>query len=133
MTGALRHRRRNHLHNMLVRFPRHNLTLLPSFSTADTKHCDATRDGAGGFSVYGGAGGAAEVTTLDISKPAVEAAAVNWALNGLPPAAHRGVAADAFEFLEQVRDVCSVGSVCVTCARAVCVCGPPQATKGIRI
>lgn len=54
----------------------------------------------GGFSVYAGAGGAPQVTTVDIAKPAIAAAEANMALNGLS-ACHEGVAQDAFEFLEQ--------------------------------
>lgn len=54
----------------------------------------------GGFSVWAGVGGAREVTTVDLAAPAIAAAEANWALAGLPPTAHRGVAADAFAFLE---------------------------------
>ncbi|MFH2202670.1 MAG: class I SAM-dependent rRNA methyltransferase [Elusimicrobiota bacterium] len=57
----------------------------------------------GGFSVYAGLGGAAEVATVDIAKPAVAAAERNWKLNGLNPAAHSAVASDAFEFLKNKR------------------------------
>jgi 23S rRNA (cytosine1962-C5)-methyltransferase len=55
----------------------------------------------GGFSVYAGAGGAEHVTTVDLAKPAIEDAEANWALNGLQPQKHVGVAADVFKFLEQ--------------------------------
>ncbi|GBF96339.1 pseudouridine synthase [Raphidocelis subcapitata] len=54
----------------------------------------------GGFSVAAGAAGAAHVTSVDIAAPAIASAGANWALNGLDPGAHAGVAADAFEFLE---------------------------------
>ena len=52
----------------------------------------------GGFSVYAAAGGAPEVTTVDIAKPAIAAAEANMALNGLSDC-HEGVAEDAFAFL----------------------------------
>ncbi|MBI4082426.1 MAG: class I SAM-dependent rRNA methyltransferase [Candidatus Lambdaproteobacteria bacterium] len=55
----------------------------------------------GGFSIYAGLGGAAQVTTVDVSKAAIEAAGLHWKMNGLPRAGHEGVEADAFEFLEQ--------------------------------
>ena len=54
----------------------------------------------GGFSVLAGLGGAAHVTSVDLAAPAIAAAAEHWADNGLAPAAHTGVTADAFEFLE---------------------------------
>ena len=57
----------------------------------------------GGFSVYAGLGGASEVVTVDIAKPAIAAAARNWGLNGLDPTAHRGVACDVLEFLREKR------------------------------
>jgi 23S rRNA (cytosine1962-C5)-methyltransferase len=55
----------------------------------------------GGFSVYAGLGGASHVTTVDLARPALEAAQVNWALNQLPPTAHETVTAEAFQFLGQ--------------------------------
>jgi len=54
----------------------------------------------GGFSIYAGRGGAAHVTTVDLAKPACDAAEVNWQLNGLPAERHEAQAADAFQFLE---------------------------------
>jgi 23S rRNA (cytosine1962-C5)-methyltransferase len=57
----------------------------------------------GGFSVYAGAGGATEVTSVDIAKPAMEEARRNWSLNGLPEGAHHTSATDAFEFLDAAR------------------------------
>jgi 23S rRNA (cytosine1962-C5)-methyltransferase len=55
----------------------------------------------GGFSVYAAAGGAAHVTSLDISGPALAAARHNMALNADHPnvtaATHDMLAADAFE------------------------------------
>ena len=81
---------------------------------------------SGGFSVYAAAGGAASVTSVDVSAPALEAAAANLALNqddarggaelaSHQPATHDGahligrhfeqklVVADAFEYLERLR------------------------------
>ncbi len=54
----------------------------------------------GGFSVAAGLGGAAHVTSVDLAKPAIEAAHHHWTLNGLDPANHVGVAEDVFRFLE---------------------------------
>ncbi len=55
----------------------------------------------GGFSVAAGAGGASQVTSVDIAPAAIEAANHHWRLNGLPESQHTGVAADAFDFLAQ--------------------------------
>jgi 23S rRNA (cytosine1962-C5)-methyltransferase len=55
----------------------------------------------GGFSVCTGLGGAGHVTTVDMAAPALEAARQHWQLNGLPPAAHETVSADAFQFLAE--------------------------------
>ena len=56
----------------------------------------------GGFAVAAAWGGAAEVTTVDSSAPALALAAANLAANGLPPA--RLVAADVFTDLRARRD-----------------------------
>jgi 23S rRNA (cytosine1962-C5)-methyltransferase len=53
----------------------------------------------GGFSIHAGLGGAAEVTTLDISAPALAHADADWARNGLDPTRHITLAADAFDAL----------------------------------
>ena len=62
---------------------------------------------SGGFSVYAAAGGAISVTSLDVSAPALAAAAENVALNRDDPrvaaARHETLVADAFEGLEQLR------------------------------
>ncbi len=57
----------------------------------------------GGFSVYAGVGGASEVTSIDIAKPAMEEAERNWALNGLAAGRHHSSATDVFEFLEKAK------------------------------
>ena len=61
---------------------------------------------SGGFSVYAAAGGAAAITSLDMSEPALEAARANFALNQDDPrvraARHHTLAGDAFESLEQM-------------------------------
>jgi 23S rRNA (cytosine1962-C5)-methyltransferase len=57
----------------------------------------------GGFSVYAGAGGARDVTSVDLAKPAIEEAQRNWLLNGLRPSLHHTSATDAFQFLEEAR------------------------------
>jgi 23S rRNA (cytosine1962-C5)-methyltransferase len=56
----------------------------------------------GGFSVYA-ASVAKRVTTLDISKGAVEAAQRNFELNGFDPKQHEFVADDAFEYLKTIK------------------------------
>lgn len=55
----------------------------------------------GGFSIAAGVGGAAHVTTVDLAAPAIAAAGRHWELNALPGERHEGVAADAFEFLDE--------------------------------
>jgi 23S rRNA (cytosine1962-C5)-methyltransferase len=57
----------------------------------------------GGFSIYAGANGASDVTSVDLAKPAMEEARRNWQLNGLPESQHHTLAADVFEFLEEAR------------------------------
>jgi 23S rRNA (cytosine1962-C5)-methyltransferase len=54
----------------------------------------------GGFSINAGLGGATQVTTVDLSRPAIEMAQDNWAHNKLPPEHHHGVVADAFDFFD---------------------------------
>lgn len=56
----------------------------------------------GGFSVYA-ASVAKKVTTLDISKGAVEAAIKNFEINGFDPKQHEFVAEDAFEYLKKIK------------------------------
>lgn len=53
----------------------------------------------GGFSVAAALGGATRVTSVDLARAAVDAARDNFAVNGLDPAAHAFVAADAFDDL----------------------------------
>jgi 23S rRNA (cytosine1962-C5)-methyltransferase len=55
----------------------------------------------GGFSVYGLAGGANSVTSVDSSERAVELAAKNVELNFGTAAAHRAVASDVFDFFKK--------------------------------
>ncbi len=57
----------------------------------------------GGFSIYAGVSGAKHVTSVDLAKPAMEDAQVNWRLNELPTQSHETVAADVSEFLDQAR------------------------------
>ena len=54
----------------------------------------------GGFSIYALVGGATHVTSVDISKDAVENATKNAELNGFT-ARHEGIAADCFDFLRK--------------------------------
>lgn len=57
----------------------------------------------GSLSVAAGVGGAAQVTTLDLSKPSVAWARENWQLNGLDEAASRFVSGDVFEWLPRLK------------------------------
>lgn len=61
---------------------------------------------SGGFSVYAAAGGAMDVTSLDISLPALQTAQANMRLNQHLPAVaacqHHILAADAFDALRQL-------------------------------
>ena len=50
--------------------------------------------------MYAGKGGAAQVTTLDQSSPALDAANSHWEMNQLDPATHLTVSDDAFSYLE---------------------------------
>jgi 23S rRNA (cytosine1962-C5)-methyltransferase len=56
----------------------------------------------GGFSIHAGLGGAEQVSTLDISAPALDQAERDWALNGLDPARHERLEGDAFEVMRQL-------------------------------
>ena len=62
----------------------------------------------GGFSLYAARGGARRVTSLDISRPALQAAADNFALNAadtaVAAAAHELLAGDAFVELERLAE-----------------------------
>ncbi|MBI4510093.1 MAG: class I SAM-dependent rRNA methyltransferase [Deltaproteobacteria bacterium] len=54
----------------------------------------------GGFSVAAALGGARQVTTVDVARPAIEVARRNLARNEIPLAGQELVIADALEFLE---------------------------------
>ena len=56
----------------------------------------------GSLSVAAGLGGAAQVTTLDLAKPAVRWAEDNWRLNGLAEERGRFIAGDVFEWLPRL-------------------------------
>ncbi len=53
----------------------------------------------GGFSIHAALGGAATVTSVDISEPVMAACRRNFTHSGLDPAGHEFVASDVFEFL----------------------------------
>ena len=62
----------------------------------------------GGFSLYAARGGAARVTSVDVSQPALDAAERNFALNrplhaAVRRAAHTGLAGDAFAVMRQLQ------------------------------
>jgi len=54
----------------------------------------------GGFSIAAGRAGARHVTTVDLARPAVDAAEAHWRDNDLAADAHEGIAADAFDVLD---------------------------------
>lgn len=58
----------------------------------------------GGFSAAAGKGGATEVVTVDVAKPAIAMAGRTWAANGLPGSQQRRVAADVPEFLAEAAE-----------------------------
>jgi 23S rRNA (cytosine1962-C5)-methyltransferase len=55
----------------------------------------------GGFSVAAAKGGATQVTTVDLARPAVDAARRNFAHSGVAPDGHEFVAADCRDFLAE--------------------------------
>ena len=57
----------------------------------------------GGFSVYASGGGASEVHSVDVSRPAMEITEKNIALNKLPN--HTSFCADTFDFIKDKKDV----------------------------
>lgn len=58
----------------------------------------------GGFSLYAARGGAAEVTSLDISQPALDGAARNFALNETFSCEHLLLKGDAFQLLADLHE-----------------------------
>lgn len=58
----------------------------------------------GGFSVAAGLGGARNVTTVDIAKPAIELAERTFLANDLDGASHRAIAEDVPAFLKHASD-----------------------------
>jgi 23S rRNA (cytosine1962-C5)-methyltransferase len=56
----------------------------------------------GSLSVAAGIGGAAHVTTLDLSKPTIEWAKTNWSLNQLSPESGDFIFGDYFEWLPKM-------------------------------
>jgi len=57
----------------------------------------------GGFSIHAGLGGAEKVTTLDISKRALDQAERDWLINGLSPSAHILLHGDAFDLMRSLK------------------------------
>ncbi|MET0286113.1 MAG: class I SAM-dependent rRNA methyltransferase [Polyangiales bacterium] len=57
----------------------------------------------GGFSVAAGLGGASEVTTVDLAKPAIDLAARTFSANDLPQP-HHALAEDVAEFLRRAHE-----------------------------
>ncbi|TMA53902.1 MAG: class I SAM-dependent rRNA methyltransferase [Deltaproteobacteria bacterium] len=58
----------------------------------------------GAFAIAAARAGAAEVVSVDTSRPALALAEAAWVANGLAPAAGRFVTADVFEFLRSTRE-----------------------------
>src|SRR5690606_18215595 len=56
----------------------------------------------GAFSVYAAAGGASQVTTVDLSNTYIQWAKDNFQLNNLDTSAHNFVVMDTMEFLKQL-------------------------------
>jgi 23S rRNA (cytosine1962-C5)-methyltransferase len=56
----------------------------------------------GSLSIAAGLGGASKVTTLDLSKPTIEWAKTNWALNQLSPESGDFIFGDYFEWLPKM-------------------------------
>jgi 23S rRNA (cytosine1962-C5)-methyltransferase len=54
----------------------------------------------GGFSIYAGAGGAKEVLSVDLAKPALEMAEKSWNLNEFKNGSHSTAASDVFDYLK---------------------------------
>jgi 23S rRNA (cytosine1962-C5)-methyltransferase len=73
----------------------------------------------GGASIHAGLGGAADVTTLDVSAAALDVCESDWAANGLDPARHTRLQGDAFDLMRQLAPG---GYDCV-------VVGPPAFAK----
>jgi len=67
----------------------------------------------GGFSVHAALAGAARVTSVDSAPAALDGARANFALNGLDPARHDFVCADAFRWIDEQRDRLRAGLVIV--------------------
>lgn len=57
----------------------------------------------GGFSIHAGLGGAKTVTTLDISKQALNQAEQDWLMNGLDQSRHIRLQGDAFDLMRGLR------------------------------
>lgn len=57
----------------------------------------------GSLSVAAGLGGAAHVTTLDLSNPTIKWAEANWMVNDLPSSRARFIAGDVFEWLPRLK------------------------------
>lgn len=80
---------------------RQNRALVARYAAGrDVLNCFAY---TGGFSCAAGAGGARSVVSVDESRPALELAQQNWALNVSGEGQHQTVRADVFAYLRQLR------------------------------
>ncbi len=68
----------------------------------------------GGFSVYGGLGGASSVTTVDIAPHAIKASSLNWEINHLSPDKHEAICVDAFEFVSEAQKEKKLWDIVIT-------------------
>lgn len=55
----------------------------------------------GGFSIAAGCGGASEVYSLDIARPAAEYCDKNWIENSLEASKHKAIAKNVFDYLDE--------------------------------
>jgi 23S rRNA (cytosine1962-C5)-methyltransferase len=68
----------------------------------------------GGFSVYGGLGGASSVTTVDIASHAIKASTLNWEINHLSSDQHEATCVDAFEFVSEAQKEKKLWDIVIT-------------------
>ena len=83
----------------------------------------------GGFSVAMGLGGAAEVTSVDLSASIMDDVRAQFPLNGLPTADHRFIAADIFEWLPAQAKAAARGGANAPRPYDLIVCDPPALAR----
>lgn len=78
----------------------------------------------GSLSVAARAGGAAHVTTLDLSRPTIEWAKINWSLNRLPEESADFIFGDVFEWLPKFKKRDRIFDVVIL--------DPPSFSRGVK-